>query len=375
MPAAPSHPSFDVVSHNKRASLRKTVQEQKNATHVGIEIEIDRVRLTSITRYHPDLERFENLGRFEYEIPSIGRINTQTPESIAHAIERVCDRLPRCTDARKAIAAVGLSMDWFRMQTVSGHEIDAIKEQLTNQFSRQGFPGMPSLAFWPVVGEHHGTPNLDDQYVVFAIPADTIGMIADGIASQGYHIRSIIPTPVVLAKSSLRMTGIDSQCVVWVDSTTAWISVIHRSGVGMVRRLPTPEFVPFQGRQQSLETTSFSSLTNTSLSALGPYLRDLSESISETIDYASRADMSKPSNRPVLIAGPLAEIPGFENELASNLELPVAVWSTIRSSKEASTPAGTSGRNSEVLKDDCRFATALSLSRFAAIANPAGRTA
>lgn len=346
MPAASSLPS---ERETKRRPLAATSVVNAR-TLVGIEVGMVGARIASLKQFHPDVEKYRWVGHFDFSFPAeSGPFNRQRA---TECIRTLAERLPRCMDGDRNEAVIGLPLHWMQLQTTFGTEVDSFVDSSEQHFAESGFEGNSHISYWPVVGEHHGTPKQEDQYVVATLPETLIIELVDAVARQGYSVRSALPTPVALNHAAFPLTGIDAQCLVSLDQHSASISVQHRSGIGLTRKLP------------SLVSQSKDDVPVTDSSALSPYLRQLSKAIRETLVFSSRSDMSSLSNKPVLITGELAETEGIESKLATQLEMPVAVWSLLGTAGPAATDSGESDELTP-LRDSCRFASAISLARTA----------
>lgn len=326
------------------------------ASYVGIDIGEQCVRVATLKpEGHPggDLRWAD---RHQFALPT-RRNQEMTPEWLHSVVSSIPLRLPRCIDNEINVAAIALPISWTHYQTVVGHDIPRTRQRCDEMFSASVFHSPAHLCHWPVVGAHYGKPSGDDQYVIAATAEQTACQIADLIWSSGYTVQSILPHSVVLAHGAEPLTGIDAQCVLWLSHTSALIAVRHQSGVGLTRSLPSvPESI-LQLDQPDRPLDAH---------ALRPYLSQIASEFKATARYAARADIGGVSKKPILIAGPLTEIQGVDEIIATQSNTPVAVWSYL-GAKRPATIARDHGRDPEyVRRRDSSFAGALSLAFAAA---------
>lgn len=329
------------------ASLRHSRSTRKKSC-IGIDIGSREVRVACLefaSGQEPPT-RWRSSHRFP--IPD-GELSPERLESLPSFI---ASALPRCVDGEFNTTAISLPIDWTHYQIVAGNELGLSARRCDEMFAASAFQSFSHQCHWPVVGVHHGRPSREDQYVIAAISKRLVCEIATEVAQVGYQVASAIPNGVVLAHAAPTLTGILPQLVVWLGRESALVAVRHQSGVGLVRVLPSvpQSILDAECRDRPLDRF-----------ALRPYLADVANELSATIRYAARVDMNQPSDRPILVCGPLAEIAGIEETIAKVAAMPVAIWKyqpPIRptpTSRAAKMPLETQQRA------DARFATALSL--------------
>ena len=329
----------------------------KTATSfIGIDIGVQEVRVATVRPIDLAANVVAWIGRHRFPLPT--RLDQEmTPPSLQSVVSSIPDRLPRCIDGETNIAAISLPIAWTHYQTVVGNEIAETRRRCSKMFADSVFQSPAHVSHWPVVGVHHGLPCGDDQYVVAATAERTSCQIADLVSSTGYVVQSILPHGVVLAHAAKELTGVDAQCVLWLSHASALITVRHQSGVGLSRTLPSvpPRILELDQSDQPLDAH-----------ALRPYLTEIATEFKATARYAARADMSRESNKPILIAGPLAELQGVAEIIATLTETPVAVWSFLGKNRPPTLSAYKGDPPESIRRLDARYAGALSLA-FAAI--------
>ncbi|MEO1525941.1 MAG: hypothetical protein AAFX06_10915, partial [Planctomycetota bacterium] len=277
---------------------------------------------------------------------------TLSPHRLKALPKTIADTLPRCIDGESNTTAIALPIDWTHYQIVAGNELHSSKRRCDEMFAASAFQSVAHLCHWPVVGVHHGRPSLEDQYVIAAVSKTLVCEVANAVSQAGYYVASVLPNGVALAHAAPTLTGITPQLVVWLGRESAVVAVRHRSGVGLVRVLPSVPQSILDAECDDRPLDRF---------ALRPYLADIANELSATIRYAARVDMNRPSEQPILLCGPLAEIPGIEETLAGIADASVAVWKY----SGANRPTATSRDNALPLETrqrvDARYATALSL--------------
>ena len=288
--------------------------------------------------------------RSSYRFPI--RDEELSPARLNSLPRMIASALPRCVDGESNTTAIAIPIDWTHYQIVAGNELRSTMTRCNEMFAESAFQSTSHLCHWPVVGVHHGRPSLEDQYVVSAVSKNLVCDFATEISEAGYRVVSAIPHGVALAHAAPTLTGITPQLVVWLGREAALVAVKHGSGVGLVRVLPP---VPQSILDAECEDRPLDRF------ALRPYLADIANELSATIRYAARVDMNQPSERPILVCGPLAEIVGIEETIAKIAAAPVAIWRyegpqrPTPTSRDIALPIETRQRI------DARFAGALSL--------------
>ncbi|WP_436715171.1 hypothetical protein U8335_21085 [Roseiconus lacunae] len=290
---------------------------------------------------------FDWTQQYRWKLPAMAS-NEPSTTWLDDVLKSLADRLPRPIDGDVNLATVALPMSWTQYQTALGHELDQVHRRSDAIFRHSVFASDSAVCHWPVTGAHLRLPDANSQYVTAATAQRASCQIAAVITSLGYQVRSVLPHAVALTHASFQLTGIDAQCVLWLDRSSALIAVRHRSGVGLARSLPS---LPTH-----LDTPDVA--VRLDAYALRPYLSDIAGEYHRTADYVARSENASRSQKPILIAGSLAGIVGVDEVLATLCNVPIATW-TFRSGSRPTPPS-----NSACVQDlqlDSDFASALSL--------------
>ncbi|MEL6110184.1 MAG: hypothetical protein AAFU85_29575 [Planctomycetota bacterium] len=345
--------SFQGLALHPKASPNRTTADQRPRSArrkccVGIDIGSSEVRVACLefAAGEPVPTRWRTSHRFP--IPE----GVLSPERLASLPGVIASALPRCVDGESNTTAISLPIDWTHYQIVAGNELGGSARRCDEMFAASAFQSVSHHCHWPVVGVHHGRPSLEDQYVIAAVSKQLVCEIATEIARVGYHVASAIPHGVVLSHAAPALTGILPQLVVWLGREAALVAVRHQSGVGLVRVLPS---VPESILEAECEDRPLDRF------ALRPYLADVANELSATMRYAARVDMNQPSDRPILVCGPLAEIAGTEETIAKVAATPVAIWKYAAPIRPTPTSRASHLPMETQQRADARFATALSL--------------
>lgn len=290
---------------------------QHGTAYIGIDIGEQNVRVATLRSSNRSSNEHAWVNRHQFALPT-GRDQEMTPQWLRGVLTAIKQRLPRCIEGETNVAAIALPIAWTHYQTVVGNDIPQIRQRCSEMFGQSVFQSAAHLCHWPVVGVHHGHPCGDDQYVIAATAERTACQVTDIASANGYHVQSILPHGVALAHAAESLTGIDAQAVLWLSHASVLIAVRHQTGVGLTRTLPSlPEQILASDQpDRPLDAH-----------ALRPYLSDIATEFRATARYAARADMGGVSSKPILIAGPLAEISGVDEIIATLTETPVATWS------------------------------------------------
>ncbi|QEF99696.1 hypothetical protein Mal15_37620 [Stieleria maiorica] len=356
MTSAPPQSSIPSADVNHAAPVttpgrRSRWFSQTGKAYVGIDVGEHVVRVATLRPIGRNPDDFKWAGRHQFDLPT-ERNQDMTPEWLDGVLETIDRRLPRCIDGDTNLTAIALPIAWTHYQTVIGTEIPQMRQRCSEMFARSVFQSPAHLSHWPVVGAHHGKPGGEDQYVIAATAEQTACQITDIVSDNGYIVQSILPHGVALVHAAESLTGIDAQCVLWLSQASALIAVRHQTGVGLTRTLPSvpDQILRLDQADRPLDAH-----------ALRPYLSEVAREFRATARYAARADMAAGSKKPILIAGPLAEIPGVDEIIATLTETPVAIWSYQGTSRPA-TLAKHRHRDPELVRRlDSSYAGALSL--------------
>ncbi len=297
---------------------RRSERLSANGTaFIGIDIGEHSVRVATLRSSDRPASEHAWVNRHQFELPT-GREQDMTPQWLQGVLTAIHQRLPRCIEGETNVAAIALPIAWTHYQTVVGNDIPLTRHRCSEMFRQSVFQSAAHLCHWPVVGVHHGHPCGDDQYVIAATAEQIACQVTDIASASGYNVQSILPHGVALAHAAESLTGIDAQAVLWLSHASVLIAVRHQTGVGLTRTLPSlPEkILELDQPDRPLDAH-----------ALRPYLTEIATEFKATARYAARADMRGSCRKPLLIAGPLAEIGGVDEIIATLTETPVAVWS------------------------------------------------
>ncbi|MCA9140369.1 MAG: hypothetical protein KDB00_26540 [Planctomycetales bacterium] len=353
----PSTPDDECLSLTPaRQRPRTTWFSHKQSAYVGIDIGEQAVRIATLREIHHSGGEFAWTDRYQFSLPT--KLDQElSPEWLRSVMAVIPERLPRCIEGENNLVAIALPIAWTHYQTIAGHELAQSRLRCSEMFAQSIFQSPAHLCHWPVVGLHHGKPCIDDQYVIAATAERTVCQIADLVAACGYNVQSVLPHGVALAHAARALTGVDAQCVLWLNHGSALIAVRHKTGVGLTRTLPS---VP--NRILRLVTADRPLDAHT----LRPYLTEIATEFRATARYAAHADMSRVSKKPILIAGPIAEIDGVDETIATLTNTPVALWSYIGRNRPATLSKLANRDENFVRRLDSSFAGALSLAMAAA---------
>lgn len=329
---------------------------------VGIDIDVDEVRVVSLQPMKDRQNCLAWRSWYRFPLPSApdGEPTTQWLRSVVNRIEA---GLPRSIDGDRHIAAISLPTAWTHYQTVSGHELDDVSKRYSEMFRQSVFQSPAQMSHWPVVGTHHGNPSVEDQYVVAAAAENFAHELCERITNSGFTVQSVLPNAVSLAHAAETLTGLKAQMVLWLSQSAALIAVVHRSGVGLTRTLDSVP-LPLLSLEQPGRALDQHSLR--------PYLAAVAEEIQCTTSFAARADMQPPSDLPVLLCGPLAEINGVDSTLATFSRKPVAVWRYAGLTRPTALAHQRKSESGDLPQTDASFANALSLALAAGRTGPRG---
>ncbi|PNY34986.1 hypothetical protein C2E31_20425 [Rhodopirellula baltica] len=291
---------------------------------MGIDLGESEVRVAGL-RYRRSGEiEWLQADRFSLPQPIDGE---PTSEWLREVMQRLIDRLPRPVDGDNCRAAIALPMSWTQYQTVPGHELSQVRIRSARLFQNSIFRSDTHLCHWPLAGIHCGHPGSDDQYVVAATARRAACHVLEIASSIGYQVSTMLPHAVAMVHSAYALTQINAQCVLWLGEQGSLISVRHATGVGLARSLPglPAHLVAGQSLCFGSAATSRSRVTLDAF-ALRPYLSDIASEFRNTSRYAARNENVHASDLPLLIAGPVSEIPGVDESLATLANTPVARW-------------------------------------------------
>lgn len=332
---------------------------------LGIDIGQGEARVATLEPIdtHAGVLRWSGMQRFDLPLPANDSFPQLTEDHVRAVQQTLSERLPRSIEGERVLAAFSLPASWSHYQTVSGHELAATRVHCDQRFGQSGFRSNAQLSHWPVLGVHHGQPCSDDQYMTCAAPKHQVCQIADQVASLGYHVQTVLPRSVALVHAAQTLTGVDPQSVLWIGPRDAMIAIKHRTGIGLVRKLPA---VPQRILDKHSPDCPLDEYT------LRPYLSRIAEECLSTAHYASRIDQEHFTTKPILLAGPLAEIPGVDEAIANHAQTPIALWTILGRNR----PAAVSSLHDEpvetIRRYDARYATALSLALIASRTSPRG---
>jgi hypothetical protein len=354
----PSRDLRPAVGSVKRSGGRRgsTWPRRRIDSYVGVDIGSGEVRVAVMRATDPrgNLVHWAGYHRFPIDIQPPDRIR---PEQLHAVIDAIGDRMPRCIEGERNLAAVALPLRWTRYQTIEGQQVAATEAENDQRFQSSAFQSPAQVCHWPVVGIHHGVPCPEDQYVTCAVPRRIARDIADRISGLGYAVETMLPHGVALAQAAEPLTGVRPQSVIWLGHHASLIAVLHRSGVGLVRMLPPPmQSIPdWETNWRHLDAFS-----------VRPHLSRIATEVESTLRYAARADMSPIGNQPLLLAGTLAELPGVVEFLANRLQLPIAPWAYLGRNRPTPPASLQDAAPETIRRHDARYATALSLAWAAA---------
>lgn len=323
----------------------------KVTNFVGIDIGEQFVRVATLKAIDAAAGCYAWNNRQQFALPSTNgdELSVGWLQSL---VTEIPERLPRCIDGETNVAAVALPITWTHYQTVVGHEIPEMRRRCSEMFAGSVFRSPAHVCHWPVVGVHHGKPSGDDQYVIAATAENTACQITDAVTSIGYTVQSILPHGVALAHAATELTGVDAQCVIWLSHSSALICVRHQTGVGLTRTIPSipKRLLELEQSDRPLDAH-----------AIRPYLTEVAREFRATARYAARADMNRVSKKPILIAGPLGEMQGVDEIIATLTKTPVAVWSYFGPQRPATLSKLDHVDPETVRRLDSSYAGALSL--------------
>jgi hypothetical protein len=171
-------------------------------------------------------------------------------------------------------------------------------------FAASIFQCKAHVSRWPLV-------NGGDQYLMAATAESAARRVAEAIARIGYDIQGILPHGVALLHAAPRLTSITPAAVVVLELAGGMVAVGNETGCGLSRHLPA---CSRSARELPL------------LEEIEPWLGEVASEVQATLRYASRLSGPHDSQRPILVCGRAAQVPGIDASLASLLGRPVAVW-------------------------------------------------
>ncbi len=335
---------------------------------VGIDIGVNRVCVASIGR--SEEERNDNpssasslawFSRTQFALP----VDSSRPPD-ADLVDTVCetlsDRLPRCVDGERHLAAVALPLPWIHYETASANELEQSQKNCDAMFGASVFRSPAHLCSWPV---WEGKP----QRMVVATAELSACRIAETIARLGYQVQHILPHGVALIHAAQPLTTIVPSAVVLLEFYGGLVATAE-AGPTDVQDLGTTgpsevlhnRWTGHCGLCRPLPAFTQPSQVHADINQLEPWLEEIASEIDATMRYADRLTGKPKSSHPVLISGPVAQINGVDQLLATLLGRPVATWrfSSTRRPGGQSDPAG------DVTFHDPSRAVAISLAHCAA---------
>ena len=282
---------------------------------------------------------FQWLSRTEFELPT----DPQQPSSDS-LINDVCDtlieKLPRCVDGERHIACLSLPIPWVHYETTNQNELEDCQKNCDTMFQESLFRSDAHLSHWPVCD---GKP----KQLVAATSKAAACRVAQAVTTAGFEVQHIVPHGVALLQSAAALTRIEAQVAVVLQQRGGVVATTNGLQCGMCRNLP------------AVGTTAASVQT---IEDLDPWIETVAQEITATCRYAERIGVAFDFDRPVLLAGEIAEIDGVAETLASYTNLPIAVWRFA----ERLRPIGSIDAGHDARHRDPRRAVAVSLAYWAA---------
>ena len=340
---------------------------------VGIDIGVRVVTVASLGATHGERRQKASGGPLKWQ--SLATIplpydpsGDPSPDWIDATIQTLKNQLPRTIDNDRSLAAISLPSTWVHYQVVPGRSLPSCQSQTDQLFQTSVFNSNAHQTHWPVVGWQHGTPNVDDQYVVASTAQNAAMKIADAVAKVGYEVQCILPQGAALLHAAKDLTAMKPQAAALLDVYGGMVAVNHHAvleesgrnlanSCGLCRSLPPVD----------PETAALISKGEVVLSDVLPWLADIANEINATLNYSNRANMCGDSKAPILICGELASIEGLDVELATRANRPVARWQYAGLSRPFC-PNTTSQHTDEGSGRDSNYAMALSLAHQSAMA-------
>jgi hypothetical protein len=327
MPASPTLSNIARRFRHVRNAIAKSP-----ARFVGIDVGVRAITVASLGATSD--KRRQNLNSSPLTWQSLATVplsfdpsGVPSPEWIEDTIRTLKHQIPRTTDNDRSLAAISLPSTWVHYQVVPGRSLPSCQSQADQLFRNSVFNSDAHQTHWPVVGLQHGTPNVDDQYVVASTARKAASQIASAVADVGYEVQCILPQGAALLHAAKYLTSLEPQCAVLLDVYGGLVAVNHHAG----QESPARNLANGCGLCRSLPAVDPEAAAQISKGGIGlsdvlPWLSDVANEINATLNYSNRANMCGDSSLPIMICGELASIDGLDAELATRTNRPVARW-------------------------------------------------
>lgn len=311
---------------------------------IGIDIGASEVHVSSLGPPSPQQitdtrHSLRWCSRSRFDLP----VNPFRPPS-ADLIDVICetlvDRLPRCVDGDRNIAAIALPTSWVHYETNLPAELEASRANCDTMFRESVFRSSAHVRHWPAC-------DGSEQQVIAATAESAACRISQAIASIGYEVCSILPHGEALIHVAQETCSIDPCAVVALDWCGGIVATNNAGKCGLTRALPA--FDVGNGIPTDVEQ-------------MESWLESIASEITATTRYVQRLSAQTPGKRPVLMCGNVAKVPGVDVALATMLGIPVASWRYSRRLR----PVGAADPADDVTYHDPSRAVSVSLAYCAA---------
>jgi hypothetical protein len=279
-----------------------------------------------------------------------GDFSIDSPTQLRRWIEQLLDVLPRTVEGYRNCVTLCLPPSWTHYEMTREGDLSLAIANCHALFQNSIFQCDAQIRVW-------NSSKATDQKVIVAVPYQATIEIARGIRRLGYDVAAIVPHGIAIASAAPALTTLNPICVAMINRLGGLVSTIGCGDdpdqpIGLCRHVPRPA----SAASNDLENVGL-------LDEIMPQLNSLAREISATMSYANRMNDVRghedKENRPVLIAGDLAATPGLDEALASQINLPVAVWRYVFAER----PLSSLSPSLELI--DAEAATSVSLAHLA----------
>lgn len=337
-----------IASHiaplTQQTSVWSRLRSKDITRYVGIDIGVDQVHVAVLGRPGSNEggtgSGIQWLSRARFQMP-VDPFSPPAPDLVDTVCESLREKLPRCVDGERQLAAIALPLPWIHYETSPLTELKSGQANCQTMFGGSVFRSPAHVSNWPIC---EGKP----EQVIAATAEQAACRVAQTISRLGYRVQCILPHGDALIRAAEPMAAVKPKCVVLLHRYGGLIATENYGRCGLCRSLPDchlPEGLPEDAAR--VET----------------WLEVIAAEIEATLRYVERLRGPAKHGGPVLVCGEMATIPGIDELLATMLDDPVAVWRySIRLR-----PRGISDASSDVTRVDPARAVALSLAHAAAV--------
>jgi len=337
MPATALDPS------SRPKSIWSRLLRRDSTRFVGIDIGVDQVHVASLgvpsNQDNQSAESLQWLTRSKFALP-IDPYGPPGHDLVDTVCETLRECLPRCIDGEHQYAAIALPLSWIHYETTPIAEIAQSQVACDAMFGGSVFQSHAHLNHWPVCED-------SSQQIIAATAENAACRVAQTIARIGYQVQGILPHGEVLIHAAEELTAVKPSVVVLLQPFGGLVATVNLGRCGMCRALPACNAT--DGPVDSVER-------------IESWLETVAKEITATLRYVERLEGGDSSDRPALLCGEIAKIPGVDEALATLLEQPVATWKYAQWIR----PRGWDDGAPQFTRDDPARAVALSLAYCAA---------